>query len=253
MQQVLTWPMVNKAVEAALKAVSQGISTKSAGNSYADQPARTLTKCGDSSNILFAMPGFIGNYELDSNSYSRTKNTLACKLVTSFMGNSQRQPALPNILANILLFDSETGELKCIMDGTQITAWRTAAASIVSTKHLFSGSQNPINLAIIGCGVQGESHALGMCHTLQVNEVHLWNRTKSKAEILAKKLEAEFAGSPLVIRVHNAAKDAVANADVICVGTYSKDALIDYSMLKKTGDIHINSRLILTLHIKSWY
>lgn len=60
-------------------------------------------------------------------------------------------------MANIVLVDANTGELKAIIEATEITAWRTAAASIVATKHLYfnrQSSQVPKTLAILGCGVQ---------------------------------------------------------------------------------------------------
>lgn len=106
------------------------------------------------------MPGFIHNYSLTKATDDTNKkfSTLACKLVTSFSANDRLNPPKPNILANIFVLNHETGELKAIVEGTEITAWRTAAASIVSTDHLYLKNQ-PVEgsskvLAIVGCGVQ---------------------------------------------------------------------------------------------------
>lgn len=105
------------------------------------------------------MPGYIGNYQLLSSKQTKLFNSLGCKLVTAFPNNSSLQPPKPNILANIFLLNELTGELKAIIQGTEITAWRTAAASIVATKFLYSSrpppsSQQIDSLAILGCGVQ---------------------------------------------------------------------------------------------------
>lgn len=103
------------------------------------------------------MPGFIGNYKLLCTNQTKLFNSLGCKLVTAFPNNSQLQPPKPNILANIFLMNDMTGEIKAIIQGTEITAWRTAAASIVATNFLFSSrpsSPNIDSLAILGCGVQ---------------------------------------------------------------------------------------------------
>ncbi|KAM7347128.1 ketimine reductase mu-crystallin [Cochliomyia hominivorax] len=240
-EKYLTWPLVNRAVEEALKATGQTeLDPKNPENSFAIQPARSIVPSGERSKLLMCMPGFVGNYQLDAD--TKKQNTLACKLVTSFASNQSLSPPLPNILANILLFDSLTGQLQCIMDGTQITAWRTASASIVATKYLYfkrfpEGEKKAIRLAIIGCGVQGQSHALGMCKTFNVIDVYLYNRTKAKAELLADKLKSE---TPTRIHVCDSAEKAVQEADVICVGTYSPTALISYSMLKGE-DVHINT------------
>lgn len=111
------------------------------------------------------MPGYIENYRLASisNGQPTVLNSLGCKLVTSFSKNAQLIPPKPNIMANILLFDENTGELKATLQANDITAWRTAAASIVATKHLFSArpSMPKINtVAILGCGVQVKYFAI---------------------------------------------------------------------------------------------
>lgn len=107
------------------------------------------------------MPGYIGNYRLPGN--SKVFNSLACKLVTSFPGNRFLNPAKLNILGNIFLFNEETGELKAIIEANELTAWQTAAASLVGTKYLYSNrpSLHVLNttsamfkLAILGCGVE---------------------------------------------------------------------------------------------------
>lgn len=244
-EKLLTWPLVNEAVEEALKATGQTeIDPANLQHSYAIQPARAIVPSGERTKLLMCMPGFVGNYQLNATAKEK-QNTLACKLVTSFAGNQSLKPPLPNILANILLFNSETGQLQCIMDGTQITAWRTAAASIVATKYLYfkrfpEETNKAIRLAVIGCGVQGESHALGMCKTFNVIDVYLYNRTKSKADKLADKLKSLY---PSRIHVCDTPEKAVQEADVICVGTYSPTALINYAMLKG-NDVHINSKFV---------
>lgn len=103
------------------------------------------------------MPGFIGNYKLSSIDPTKSLNTLGCKLVTAFKNNERLNPPKPNILANILLMNESTGELKAFLQATEITTWRTAAASIVATNYLYSKrpSAPKINtVAILGCGVQ---------------------------------------------------------------------------------------------------
>lgn len=117
------------------------------------------------------MPGYISNYDLKqvngSNTIVKKFNTLACKVVTYFTDNADLNPPKPNVLANVLVFNHSTGELVAIVEGTEITAWRTAAASIVSTDYLYfkksPGAAEPLAdqskvLAILGCGVQVRRH-----------------------------------------------------------------------------------------------
>lgn len=56
-----------------------------------------------------------------------------------------------------------------ILEGTEITTWRTAAASVVATKHLHRGDKKV--LAVIGAGTQGKIHAVAMKHFFNFTEV----------------------------------------------------------------------------------
>jgi alanine dehydrogenase len=76
---------------------------------------------------------------------------LGCKLVTLFPGNRDR----PTHQAAIALFDPATGTQVALMDGTYITAMRTAAAAALATRIL--ARPDARILAILGTGVQSRS------------------------------------------------------------------------------------------------
>lgn len=185
---LLTWPLVYEAVEQALRSIPETRTSES--QPTANQPTRIFTPAGNGkgerahiikfrsterqlcvsksfwtfAGVLLTMPGFIGNYRLKHAGRGDTENgqlfnTLACKLVTSFSGNKNLSPPKPSIIANICVFSEDTGELRAIVQGTEITAWRTAGASLVASDYLFlrrSSTEHdaPKNVAIIGCGVQ---------------------------------------------------------------------------------------------------
>ena len=58
-----------------------------------------------------------------------------------------------------------------VVGGTEITKWRTAAASAVATKHLKPKEFQV--LAILGAGVQGRIHAICFNHFYDFKEVFL--------------------------------------------------------------------------------
>ncbi|XP_055911244.1 ketimine reductase mu-crystallin [Eupeodes corollae] len=251
-KSVLTWPLINESIEEAFKSVVSEDKYPLIGDQdqpYANQNARTRTSTHNDSGSLFTMPGYIGNHKLSlPNGERKAFQTLGCKLVTWSPNNQNLKPPLPTILANILLLDGETGQLQCVMDGTLITAWRTASASVVATKYLYfgrkhvQGSSDGVTLAILGCGVQGESHALGMCTEFKVNEIRLWNRTASKAVELSAKLDEarnSFVNSNPIITVCPRVADCVAGADIIVTGTQTAAPILNLDMLKK--DVHINA------------
>jgi len=76
---------------------------------------------------------------------------LGCKLVTLFPANRDR----PTHQAAIALFDPNTGTQLALMDGTYITAMRTAAAAALATRML--ARRDARVLAILGTGVQSRS------------------------------------------------------------------------------------------------
>jgi alanine dehydrogenase len=76
---------------------------------------------------------------------------LGCKLVTLFPENRDR----PTHQAMIALFEPGTGTPAALMDGTYITAMRTAAAAALATRLLARPDARV--LAILGTGVQSRS------------------------------------------------------------------------------------------------
>src|SRR5919204_2634072 len=78
---------------------------------------------------------------------------LAVKLVTLFPHNRDRHTHQ----AAIMVFDHENGTPLALMDGTSITALRTAAGSALATRLLARDGARV--LAILGTGVQARSHA----------------------------------------------------------------------------------------------
>ncbi|KAH8387189.1 hypothetical protein KR093_005439, partial [Drosophila rubida] len=246
-RRVLSWQLVNEAVEEALKAVS----TPPQSPYVVSQPVRSVTTAGgDRSKLLFTMPAFVGNYRLTragsaGDTAKAARSTLACKLLTSFSKNCELQPPLASIAANILLFNAKTGELDAVMPGTDITTWRTASASVVATKYLYfsryNSCGNAVNVAIIGCGTQGEIHAAAMCANFKVNQLLLFNRTTSRAQQLADKLRSIDMEDKPEILVCQSAREAVCNANIICVATFSKEPLFSASDLGSERPIHINA------------
>lgn len=155
-KKLLSWNDCVEAMETALQAATRSAQSKIADESFSTQTPRTFTPI-ENAGVLLTMPGFVGNYVLKSVTGDDVRHsTLACKLVTSFSGNSRLNPPLSNILATILLFDVQTGRVKAIIEGSEITTWRTAAVSLVATKYLYCDRQNSSNkvLAICGTGVQ---------------------------------------------------------------------------------------------------
>ena len=104
---------------------------------------------------------------------------LGCKLVSVFPHNRDR----PTHQAAIMLFDPANGSPVALMDGTHITATRTAAAAALAARLL--AREEARVLAIIGTGVQARSHARAFGRIREWGEVRIAGRDTAKAEALA--------------------------------------------------------------------
>src|SRR5437762_4850153 len=74
---------------------------------------------------------------------------MASKLITSFPEN----PALaqlPAVQAVCVVFDGTNGRPLAVLDGTEITYWRTAADSALGAKYL--AASEPRTLFVVGAG-----------------------------------------------------------------------------------------------------
>jgi alanine dehydrogenase len=86
--------------------------------------------------------------------YLRDDDVAALKWVAGYPQNKER--GLPYITGLIVLNDADTGLPLAVMDGAEITAARTAAASGVCVRRWAPDEWR--EAAILGCGVQGRFH-----------------------------------------------------------------------------------------------
>src|SRR5438445_9604126 len=136
-------------------------------------PPRIAALAGDA-GLLGAMPAFLPSAGL------------GCKLVTLFPHNTDR----PTHQAAIMLVDPTNGSPVALMDGTYITATRTAAAAALAAR-LLARADAKI-LAIIGTGVQARTHLRAFASVRDWAEIRIAGRDSEKTEALA----AEFGVRP---------------------------------------------------------
>jgi ornithine cyclodeaminase/alanine dehydrogenase-like protein (mu-crystallin family) len=79
---------------------------------------------------------------------------LGVKLVSLTPSNPDR--GLPFIHASYVLFDAETQAPEAVINGSALTALRTAAVSALATRHV--SREDARRLVLFGAGVQARSH-----------------------------------------------------------------------------------------------
>lgn len=150
---------------------------------------------------------------------------LAAKLVSVFDANEAH--GLPSHQALICAFDPGTGSPAAIMDGTHITALRTAGGSALSTRLL--ARRDARVLAIIGAGVQGASHLEMLSRVRSFEEIRIASRRHERAEALA-------ATDPRA-RAVDTFREAVRGADVVALCTHSGEPVVSLDCLSPGGHV----------------
>ena len=119
-------------------------------------------------------------------------------------------------------------EVEALLDGTAITAQRTAAASALATDLL--ARRDSAVLAIVGTGVQAVSHARYLPRVRKFREVRVAGRDPQRTARFASGIGAIAARSY---------EEAVRGADVICLTTHAHLPVIRREWLKRGA--HVNS------------
>jgi ornithine cyclodeaminase len=89
----------------------------------------------------------------------------------------------PSVRAEVWVMRTATGERLALLDGTVVTARRTAAVSLLAAQTLAPSPAGP--LLIIGAGTQGRSHLEAFQEGLGTQEVYVYSRTFEHAQALA--------------------------------------------------------------------
>lgn len=218
-KSLLEWDWLVEKIEQAFRSTSDG---------SGHQLSRISLRHKDG---LFAlMPGFV---ESKQNNETDNGQLLVLKTLNIFT-----RPGLPPLVATIFVFDiSTTGHLKCVMDGEEITGWRTAAASAIVTKNIYKNfpSNKTDVLAVFGAGVQAKCHIECYQHLFKFKEVRIWARNVKQGEKLVADLKtANVCGN---IKYSSSKQECATNADVIITTTTSPVPLVQYSWLKPNAHI----------------
>jgi ornithine cyclodeaminase/alanine dehydrogenase-like protein (mu-crystallin family) len=150
----------------------------------------------------------------------------ASKLITSFPANLVGGN-LPAVQAICVLFDGTNGRPLLIMDGAEITYWRTAADSALGAKIL--APPNPKTMLIVGAGAMAPW--LVRAHRAvrpSIRRVLVWNRTKQRAAVLAALLATEEIEAEATEDLDGATR----TADIISTCTRSHAPLVKGACLR---------------------
>ena len=136
------------------------------------------------------------------------------KVASLCPANCAASPPLPTEQAAFLVLDERTKAIVAMLDGPEITRWKTAADSALAARKL--SRENSAVLLVLGAGPVARSLTDAYLHIRpSIREVLLWNRTPSKLDAVRSDLEARN----IRVRIVEDVNAAVARADIITAAT----------------------------------
>ena len=186
-------------VDAALRAGDLGSALEQAfvaiSRREVDVPDRISATTPE--GMLLAMPGFVRDVGL------------ATKLVTLFPDNPAS--GRPSHQGMLLVFDPATGTPVAVMGAERLTQVRTATSASLAADLLARPDASV--LAIIGAGTQGAGHLEAFSHIREWDEIRVWNRTPTRAELLAADDDRAVVSADI--------RSALDGADVVALCTHT--------------------------------
>jgi ornithine cyclodeaminase/alanine dehydrogenase-like protein (mu-crystallin family) len=152
-----------------------------------------------------------------------TEEYWATKLVSFCTDN--KLSGRPSIYGTVVLNDTKTGEPLAIMEGSIITAMRTAAVTATGIKYLSDIDSH--SLGIIGTGVQGFYQVLFACSVRNIHEIWAYDLSKQNLDNFEEKVKAKH--SEIKINRADNSSQVVAKSEVIISATNSPNPVFENS------------------------
>lgn len=211
-QTALPMPAAIDAMREAFSALADG---------HVQLPLRTHQHVPGSGLDTLTMPGAM-----------TAPHRIGAKLLTINPENPAH--GLPAIHGLVVMFDADSGAPSGLLDGTALTALRTAAASGLATELL--ARRDAKILALIGSGAQARTQLEAVCCVRPIEDVRVWSPTREHAEAFARELGR---GRVATVRAVPTPVQALEDADVVCTATPSTRPLVGLADVK--AGAHINA------------
>jgi len=165
------------------------------------------------------------------------KDYFATKLVSFFPMNKFINK--PSIYGTVVLNDRKSGEPLAVIDGSKLTAMRTAAVGSIGVRLL--SPESATTLGIIGTGVQGYHQVLFACSQRNISRVYVYDNNKELLSGFCSELGKVFPKIKIVSV--SDAKELCSKSEIIITATNSFEPVLpsDISLLEGKTFIAIGS------------
>ena len=209
--RALTYPALIEALREAFRA---DIESPLRHTHMIPQPSGTEAK-------LLLMPAWTNSGE----------RLVGCKIVSVYPDNLKA--GKPSVYGSYMLMSGDTGEPLAVMDGTVLTAWRTACASALAAS--FLAREDASHLVMIGAGALAPHLIRAHSAVRPIKRVTLWNRTRGNAV----KLGFGLAVGGIEAEIADDLETAVREADIVSCATLSVEPIVQGKWLKKGAHLDL--------------
>lgn len=143
---------------------------------------------------------------------------MGVKVATVYPDNAKLNA--PAVFASYLLMSAETGIPVAILDGTELTLRRTAAASALASSYL--SRKDAKSLLMVGTGNLAPHLIAAHATVRPIREVRIWGRRPAQA----KRIADMFSAAEYSVTVAEDIEDAARRVDIISCATLAKEPLI---------------------------
>ncbi|MBN7776627.1 ornithine cyclodeaminase family protein [Nitratireductor aquimarinus] len=161
------------------------------------------------------------------------------KLVNIVPGNRSRN--LPSVMSSVLLFSAETGQHFALLDGEEVTAFRTACASALAADYLARPGAD--SLLVVGAGAVGSRLPSAYAAVRDLRRIGLWNRNPGSS----KRLATTLSDQGYTVEVFTDLEEAVGRHDIISCATLSEEPLVRGAWMRNGQHLDLIGSFVPTM------
>ena len=186
-------------------------------------PLRSNLDVKDAEGQALFMPGLVEGAK-----------ALGAKIISVYPKNPAK--GLPAVPATMVVMDTETGLVKGIMDGTELTRMRTGGLAGAATDVL--AKKDAKTFVLIGTGGQAKSQLESVLAVRDIETAYIFNRKQEKAATFVASVEKDMAPYGAKLVPVSDLGPVIPEADIITAVTTATEPVFDGSKVK--AGCHIN-------------
>jgi len=161
-----------------------------------------------------------GGFHVKAGAAALDGEWFAAKINANFPANPQRF-GLPTIQGLVALFDAGSGRPLALLDSSELTALRTAAATAVAARYL--ARPDSTTATIVGCGRQADAQLQALGRVLPLERAFALDADRSRAEAYAREMTSKLA---LEVTPVDDLASALSKTDVLVTCTSSRTPFV---------------------------